>query len=87
MLDYCISEDRRSGHVNEDWFIGDKCECEPVHSRPVRELTRHNKCSTSTSCESLDESESAASRSDISTHTNGSELEFEAEEMVFEFEF
>lgn len=94
MLDYCISKDRRSGHANEDWFIEDKCECEPVHFRPVRELTRHKKCSTSSTslcsssaheCESLDGSGSATS-----THTIGSDSasEFEAEEIgIFEFEF
>jgi len=94
MLDYCISEERRSDHVDEDWFVGDTCDCEPVHSHPVRELIRHKEgskptpfCSSSAhERQSLEGSETSLSCFSIKTISGDSELEAEESE-IFEFEF
>eukprot|EP00984_Skeletonema_dohrnii_P027102 scaffold16553_cov79-Skeletonema_dohrnii-CCMP3373.AAC.2 len=90
MLDYAsISEDRRSRHPDEDWFIGDKSE--PIHSHPLRELTKqkegsHSLCSSSSSAlksETLDGSISSLSY--FSTTSTSSDLESEAEDYgIFE---
>ena len=94
MLDYAsISEDRRSRHPDEDWFIGDTSEPDPIHSHPVRELIRqkegsHSLCSSSSSAlksETLDGSTSSLSC--FSTTSPSSDLESEAEDSgIFEFE-
>jgi hypothetical protein len=96
MLDYTsISEDRRSRHPDEDWFIGDKSEPEPIHSHPVRELTRQKEGSPSLcpsyssalKSETLDGSTSTSSITYFSTTSTSSDLESEVEDSgIFEFE-
>ena len=90
MLDYAsISEDRRSRHPDEDWFIGDKSD--PIHSHPVRELTRQNEGSHSLCSSSALEREtldgSTSSLSYFSTTSISGDLESEAEDSgIFELE-
>jgi len=96
MLDYAsISEDRRSHHPDEDWYIWDKSEPEPIHSHRVRELTRqkegsHSLCpsySSALKSETLDGSTSTSSITYFSTTSTSSDLESEVEDSgIFEFE-
>ena len=87
MQDYVsIFENRKSRRDNEDWFIGDTSE--PIHSHPVRELTRHKEGTpslTSSESETLDGSISSLSCSSTMSISSDSGSEAEDNE-IFELE-